>query len=348
MGCGSSSPKDAPKPSDTIPAKSADRAPSKNEKETKYAPTAADKAAADKAAAEAEASVLKIFKSLFDKMDLQDGFVFADQIASVIKSIGTCEMSEANSKECMEKLDGVASPVTLEKLVRWYAKDPISDGVCCWLTALRALVVKRLEAKARADAKLRDIFEKMDRPDKAGTLDVKKIAAAVKGLGCGMSKDNAKECLVALDSPNGIVTFENFLAWFDSENKEKDGVWMSALRAMIEKRKSKAPLTFLIAMSPEEAAKLRGVYDKLDSDKSGTLDFKKIASAVKGLGCEMSQDNAKAALEALDGIEKPVTFEKFSAWYVSDPANDGVWLAALRAIVAKPSFKPDLKPEKCT
>ena len=271
-----------------------------------------------------------MLKSIFNKMDSEkNGFLSAERFASVIRSL-KCEISQENAQECMEKLDGLTTPVTLEKLRLWYAKDPSLDGV--WLAALRAVVVERLEAKARTDAKLRGIFDKMD-SDRAGTLDFKKIASAAKGLGCEVSQDNAKDCLVALDCLQGPVTYEKFYGWYASESSvhdaAKDGVWLTALRAMMAKRMNVAPPP----IPPEHAAKLRGLFDKLDSDKTGTLDVKKIASVMKGLGCEMSQENAKYAIEALDGI--PVTFDKFCVWYLSDPGKDGVWLTALRVVAVK-------------
>jgi len=79
---------------------------------------------------------------------------------------------------------------------------------------------------------------------------------------------------------------------------------------------------------------VRVMFDKMDYDSKGTLDAKKVAAVARAANCELTQENAKAAMEGLRcTMTEPVAFEKFLAWYATDPAGDGVWLTAVRTIM---------------
>jgi len=96
----------------------------------------------------------------------------------------------------------------------------------------------------------------------------------------------------------------------------------------------------LIDLNDADTKLVRAMFDKMDYDKKGTLDAKKVAAVAKAANCELTQENAKAAMEGLEGLTGPVTFEKFLKWYAKDPAGDGVWLTAVRAIMTKAKEAP--------
>ena len=217
--------------------------------------------------------------------------------------------------------------------------------------------------KTLSDAELKSIkfmFDKIDQ-NKAGTLDIKNIGAVAKSAGCEISQDNAKEALSALDCAVGApITFEKFTAWFSKESvfesslvDEMDGVWLTAIRAMMIKAMTtaspegiplgkSAPKIPPRVGSPTEMNVVRAIFDKMDSKKVGTLDINKIAAVAKTGGCEMLKANATAALDALDCVADPtITFEKFSDWFFRDGKNDGAWLASIRFRMTKAIAKAE-------
>ena len=163
-----------------------------------------------------------------------------------------------------------------------------------------------------------------------------------------MSQDNAKAAMTALAfSGEATIKFEKFRAWYNND-EANDGMWMTAVRVMIMKAmpntgaKKMSVIAQVVRVSlrpgPTEAdlKALRGIFDKIDHDKAGTLDVKKIAAVAKSTGCEMSQDNAKASLIALKfGQDPTISFENFSAWFFGDASQDGVWMTAVRTMMMK-------------
>ena len=191
-----------------------------------------------------------------------------------------------------------------------------------------------------AEKYLRAFFDRAD-TNTSGVLDINTLANVARQLHCEMSKKCAMDAMVRLlqgTSGAKVVTFELFCAWFNSSNVAEDGNWLSAMRKAISsgimsKVREEPSGDDGDTVKPAPPAMLRAFFDRMDFDKSGTLNAKKLGSCANFLGCEMSQENAKATMETLikETDSKVVTFEMFECWFHDDPSRDGAWLRAIRA-----------------
>eukprot|EP01043_Picozoa_sp_COSAG02_P004996 COSAG02_NODE_133_length_34692_cov_83.845229_9_plen_3037_part_00 len=191
---------------------------------------------------------------------------------------------------------------------------------------------------------VRSLFDSIDE-DGSGALDRGEMekAAAILGaqLGFLMSEDQISHQWQLLDPDgDGDVTFDEFQAWWNGVNSDKEvekldaevvtqGLVAAGIHVDTD---GAAPETLKQALKThkrQENLSVRQIFDSLDEDRSGALDWDEIEKAAGILGARtgfvMSIEDLEHQYKVMDpdgdGI---VTFDEFETWWKNVEANQKV------------------------
>ena len=202
---------------------------------------------------------------------------------------------------------------------------------------------------------VRALFDSIDE-DGSGYLDREEMekAAAMLGakLGFLMSEEQINHQWELMDPDgDGEVTFDEFQAWWngvkidkDVENMDVKVVEQELVKAGIHVNTDGAPLATLKqalkAHRRQENLSVRQIFDSLDEDRSGALDWDEIEKAAGILGARTGLVMSTEQLERQYKVMDPdgdgvITYDEFETWWKNFEADHKVAMMTDDAIVAE-------------
>ena len=212
-------------------------------------------------------------KQLFAQIDVNgDGLLDAEEIAGLAMKLGK-KLSEAELADAMKDMDGDGDgSVDVDEFAAWWKER----GITSWDNVVAV-----------------ELFAEVDE-NGDGQLDATEIAALMKRLGKAMSPGELEAAMGEMDSDgDGAVSSAEFEAWWAESGKKLvratkssklrtgDGGALDSILANVrvlsqdeERRQSTAQIVRLTeAMDQKSTAQLKQLFDTLDADKNGELQW---------------------------------------------------------------------------
>lgn len=202
------------------------------------------------------------------------------------------------------------------------------------------------------------VFKEFDR-DGSGSIDTKELSDLCRKVGRPLTKKELGDALTVLDKDkNGTIDFEEFYNWFsdkltgtatprhmmlaDVRRKMRrytaSNVVMDTLgpafgvvvptdwswsRMVTESSSAWSRITAGTIFESSKKKRVRAIFNKYDTDKSGELDLDEFGVFCADLGEKFTQEQLEVALAEIDEDGNgTVDFEEFYKWWCSDPAHE--------------------------
>jgi Ca2+-binding EF-hand superfamily protein len=256
-------------------------------------------------------------RAIFDEIDSTScGHFNEAKVVELLGSRGTVASRDAEAAEAMADLDQTGDGmVTFKEFSHWWGKERNERGGSAWASAVNVL---NREMQQKED--LEELFDKLD-SDGGGTIDVHELRKLTADLGLSLTTVELQEAMRDIDDDDdNEIEFAEFYEWFKAKKNSSTG-----LAAEIQKGLSRSQIlkaaknsVFVALEGGKSTVALRGMFDRLDDDGSGSLGKEEIIELVQSLRLNLSKADIDKALQEMDKDgDNEIDFEEFEAWWVS-------------------------------
>lgn len=266
---------------------------------------------------------------MFNRADLtRNGVLNLDELAHGLAAAGVsldARELRAFQKDLDLNQDGVINYDEFMEAVRRYQASSVINHAAAdeaWDWTLDVL------AGPEQAATVAEIFQRMDK-DGNNQLDLDELAKGIIALGVPLSPRQLRAFQKALDSSgDGLVTLEEFLEALANQQTQVEQALREAWDSVID-----------FSMENEDSgATLEGLFEHMDMDGSGMLDFEELAKGLYEMGVRMKPRGLRAFRKDVDasgdGVVDPAEFmegvRRYQAASAQDPAMAReAWVLAL-------------------
>jgi Ca2+-binding EF-hand superfamily protein len=129
--------------------------------------------------------------------------------------------------------------------------------------------------------------------DKGGSISIDELRHLSKHLGVEMNDDLIRQTLRGIGhNPDADLDFPMFMKWLQSAGSA-GGDEFAMLKAKISAHGSKA-------LTNEQIARLKEVFEHFDADNSGSIDSDELGNVFQSMGQDLSEDELKAMIAGVD------------------------------------------------
>ena len=144
--------------------------------------------------------------------------------------------------------------------------------------------------------KVRALFDRFD-TDGGGTIDAAEVENMGKLLGSELTAAELRRAVFEMDEDGGgEVDFEEFVHWWSSHSP----IAVKLRRAVIA-----------------EEALISASFERIDTDKSGTLDTNEIGALADVMGLHLTEAEVAEAVAQLRVQQGEVSFDAFAEWWLA-------------------------------